>query len=138
MSKASEPSALAKTIKIIAIPKGEPLPWVREAWIGCVFPCLPECGDVPIPVAGVVSGESDGYVSGFSVPQDAAIAVLEKRCSTAAIWWREYGYPQQDQYFRFRREECEVVEFLTREEAWALPGPVDVWDEQDRTWMPRG
>jgi len=132
----AEKSQLAKIIKIIAIPQGEAEQWVRRCWVGCVFPCLPESGRQLMPVQGAVSGERVGSTAGFNVLQETALQVLALRFPTAAAWWREHGFPQNEQYFRFRAEECEVLEHLSRDEALEFVGRLQAWDDLDHMWMP--
>jgi hypothetical protein len=127
-------SSLAKTIKIVAIPDGEAPEEVRRGWLGCILPCEPECGHVPMYIEGVLSGPKLEKVAGFSVPQEKALAILEQQTPAAAAWFREHGFPRDNKCFRFRREETEVTETYTAEEELAL-GPIHVYDDMETGTM---
>lgn len=109
-----EKNNLMGKIRITKTPAGEAPPEIRKAWIGLTLPCAPYLG---CPVhgleQGVLTGKPAGCLicgrNGFSVPQDQAIAILEKERPEAAAWWKEKGFPQTDGYFGFSAEEAEIV-----------------------------
>ncbi|MEX2008388.1 MAG: hypothetical protein WD850_02795 [Candidatus Spechtbacterales bacterium] len=73
-------------IEIDATPKGEAPVWVRDAWIGCVFPA--RRGGTHM-VYGVLSG-AIAVEEGYAVATHTALEQLERRgCTGAAAWWRE-------------------------------------------------
>ncbi len=104
---------LAKRIRIVAdIVHGDPPEWVRRAWKGCVLPCEPECGHIPVVSTGIVDSKPwpGTPIAGFSVPQTEALEILGAHNPAAAYWFRSLGYPKEGQAFRFKMEECEIVD----------------------------
>ncbi|MES3031380.1 MAG: hypothetical protein V4697_03125 [Patescibacteria group bacterium] len=107
-------------IRITKVPDGEAPLEVREAWVGLTLPCGPYLGFSGVgEERGVLTGESVGCPTcgryGFSVPQDEAIAILEKAKPEAALWWKKHGFPQVDQYFGFAEREAEIVSGISRQ-----------------------
>jgi hypothetical protein len=123
-------SSIAKVIKIVSLPHGDAPDWVRQAWVGCILPCEPECGHVPVYVQSVLpkppekGGHRPGVeffnklkepnqkVAGFSVDTKLALDVLRKKSPTAAKWFYDRGYPMDGKAFRFRADEAKVIEFV--------------------------
>ncbi len=85
-----------------------------EAWVGLVLPCDPYVG---IPDSGIETGVLSSTPvgcpacgrSGFSVPQDQAIMILEQERPEAAAWWKSKSFPQVGNYFGFAEDEAEIV-----------------------------
>ena len=127
-------SSIAKMIEVVALPHGEAPEDVRRGWIGCIMPCEPECGHVPVYVEGALSGPSLEKIAGFSVPQEAALAVLEQNAPQAAEWFRQHGFPHTDKCFRFKNEEVKVVGTYTLEEEMKL-GKLHVYDDMETGTM---
>lgn len=123
-----------KLIQVIKRPHGEAPLEVRSGWIGCIMPCEPECGHVPAYVAGVLSGPSLEKIDGFSVPQDEALAALEKNDPEAARWFRQKGFPRPNECFRFKYKEVRVVACYTDEEERKL-GPRHVATDMETGTM---
>lgn len=127
----------AKTIMIKCTPSGEAPEEVRRYWVGLLLTCIPgEPG--PQPVIGALTGEVLGTTEGFNVLQEHALEVLGEHHPKAAAWWHRWGFPDKTlPCFRFRAEECEVIDYYTDEELAAMPrGRIQVWDDLDRMWMP--
>jgi hypothetical protein len=105
-------------IRIVKTPAGEAPLEIRKAWVGLVLPCDPFFGypDSADPERGVVSGKAElRNRPGFSVEQDAAIAILERHAPEAAEWWRGFGFPRSDCYFCFSESEAEIASGVTRQ-----------------------
>lgn len=129
--------SIPKMIEVVTIPHGEAPEEVRRGWIGCVMPCEPECGHVPVYVEGVLSGPSLLVkVAGFSISQEVALAVLEQKAPQAAEWFRQHGFPHPDKCFRFKDEEVRVVAAYAPEEELKL-GPLHVYDDMETGTMRR-
>lgn len=122
---------IAKRIKIVRIPHGTAPCWVRSDWVGCEFPCEPECGHIHMHVSDVNEPKREGLIpakeylanpekyapkqiAGFSVDQAVALETLSKMPGRerAVEWWRTHGYPARGMAFRFKNEECEMTETL--------------------------
>lgn len=118
---------VASMIRIISIPQGEPPEWVRDAWIGCELPCIPNtCGHVPVPVVGAHTRSFRGSVAGFSVDQRVALEILHRHNPNAAAWFGEHGYPREGELFIFKAECCEVLEQTD------LKSPkIELWDDME-------
>ncbi|MEO8637717.1 MAG: hypothetical protein ABI430_02350 [Candidatus Taylorbacteria bacterium] len=103
-------------IKITRVPCGEPPIDVRQEWVGMVLPCHPFVGYPDSGMdQGVLSGEKATLNRfGFSVPQDEAIAILERAAPGAARWWREHGYPKPGECFGFAENEAEIISDVTQ------------------------
>jgi len=147
---------IARTIEVVSLPHGDAPAWVRGAWIGCRFPTArAECGHVPEYVYSVLPATRKGLISaaeylalpeserakftqkvaGFSVLQDVALQVLEKRRPDAAAWWRRQGFPKTDpdrNCFRFKREEVMVVDVHSHD---AKLGPLYIADDMETGTM---
>ncbi len=115
----SEPTA---RIRITRLPHGEAPLEIRQAWIGLELPCYPVLGHLLEPhrvyerlstighEQGVLSGQDiERPIFGFSVPQDQAIQILEATRPDAAAWWKAHGFPHQDNSFRFKNDEVEII-----------------------------
>lgn len=100
-------------IKIIKTPAGEAPLEIREVWVDMILPCGPILGYSGGPECGVLSEESTQSRYSFSVPQEEAIAILERKSPETATWWREHGFPHDGQYFGFAEEEAEIIEGVT-------------------------
>lgn len=91
------------TVEIRSVPHGEAPLWVREKWVGLKLPTvLQEGSPVSARTFGVLSGPRTWLTqfwavacgrtkreSGFVVPVQPAVHVLEKSSAEAAAWWRE-------------------------------------------------
>jgi hypothetical protein len=122
---------LVKTIEIIALPHGEAPEDVRRGWIGCILPCEPECGHVPIYVGGILSGPSLEKIAGFSVRQDVALQILAQHSPASAAWFHNHGFPREGESFRFKHEEVSIVETLPIEEV----SKIIVYDDMETGTM---
>ncbi len=98
------------------MPSGEAPLNIREAWVGLVLPCDPYLGYSDGGFErGVLSKAATRNRSGFSVPQDQAIAILEKEKPEAAAWWKDQGYPQDGDYFAFSDTEAKIISGVTHQ-----------------------
>lgn len=122
-------SQIAARIRITQRPHGVAPEWVRDAWIGCEFPCLPECGHIAryawdvgskdtsiLSVSEFLQGGLPKTVVGFSVSQDIALAVLAEKDPAAARWFMGFGYPKEGLAFRFKTEEVEVIAYISNDD----------------------
>jgi hypothetical protein len=104
-------------IRIIKVPDGEAPYEIRQAWLGLTLPCDPFLGlpgsGLDLGVLSLMPVEENRL--GFSVPQEEALAILEKENPGAADWWKQQGYPQAEQRFGFAEEEAEIVKWVTRQ-----------------------
>lgn len=140
-------STIASLIKIVSLPHGDAPEAVRRGWIGCVMPCEPECGHIPVYTKSVLPKKRSGLltaaefkalpptqkINGFSVPQDIALLTLSCHAPLAAKWFYQHGFPHADQCFRFKLEETEVVRYCSEDE---LRGrPMVVYDDLERGTM---
>ena len=104
-------------IIITKMPDGEAPFNILEAWVGLTLPCDPYLGysDEGLERGVLKNTESSRNRYGFSVPQDQAIAILEKERPEAATWWKEHNFPKTNQYFCFAEKEAEIVSGVTRQ-----------------------
>lgn len=127
---------IADLVEIIATPHGNAPEWVREKWVGCVFPNIGNtCGHVPILCRdvlprqgrfGIIWHETAGYV----IEQSTALQVLAVHAPDAAGWFESHGYPTSDGAFLFKPEHVRVItERDTR-------GKLLVWDDLEQSWRP--
>jgi hypothetical protein len=143
-------SVISKVIKIVATPDGDPPEWVRKEWVGCIMPCEPECGHIPMYATGLLEKPRKGLLSakdvlsgavkplqkiaGFSVDTKVALDILVKKSRPAAKWFYDHGYPKAGQAFRFKTHECQIIEFVPESELRKL----HIHDDLERgTMMPR-
>lgn len=138
--------SIAKRIRIKKVPHGEAPEWVRRAWVGCEMECEHECGHLPASCVGVLAQQPQkgpltvrGFLSlpqevqieGYSVPTAAALKVLEKKSKKAAKWFYDCGYPRAGRAFRFKTDECEVIEYLPEDAV----GKIVVYDDMETGTM---
>lgn len=86
-------------IKIIGVPAGEAPLNIRKCWQGVVLPCEPI---------------HDDY---FRVPQGPAIDALSSMDASAALWFRQHGYPKTkpgEDYFGFEAAVVEIISGVHR------------------------
>lgn len=103
-------------MRVIRTPAGEVELRLRDAWLGLTLPCHPELG-YPQGEKGVLSGKQFlRNRSGFTVPQNLAIEVLERERPEAAKGWRALGFPQEGQNFHFAEDEAEIVSGVARQQ----------------------
>lgn len=99
-------------IKIIGVPAGEAPLRVRECWQGVILPCEPL---------------HDDY---FRVPQAEAIDALSLMDATAALWFRQNGFPKSEpgeDYFGFEVAVVQPISGVHRKKY--------VWyNDLDRQW----
>jgi hypothetical protein len=121
-------TGMPSLIEITALPHGDAPEWVRQAWVGCVLPCIAdECGHIPKYVESVLPRTHKGplkasdilanpdkfktlKIAGFDVPQDIALQVLAVHSPQAAQWFEQQGFPREDKCFRFKHEEVTVLQ----------------------------
>jgi len=89
------------SVLIVSPPQGEAPDWVREAWVGLRLPTKDGRGARRYLSAGVLTGP-DGVLpmllglvtgrtntaSGYYVPSQEALAILDAARPEAAAWWR--------------------------------------------------
>lgn len=140
---------IARIIEIKSLPEGTPPESVRKAWIGCVMPCYPECGHIPVYAEDVGRSRRKGpltvteflalppakKVEGYSVPQDIALQVLAVHSPITARWFEQNGYPHPDMDFRFRHDEVTVLRTMNLREQMTS-GPIVRYDDME-TGTPR-
>ena len=112
------------TVRIVAIPHGEPPLWVREKWVGLELPLARGLSARGYYGIGVVSGPRTCLgqilaillgraerIMGYPVYADRAIDVLAKSSPEAAAWWRENAAEvvAPGRFLLFRTHECEVL-----------------------------
>ncbi len=141
---------IATIIEIKSLPEGTPPESVRKAWIGCVMPCYPECGHIPVYAEDVGSSPRKGWftvaeflalppakkIEGYSVPQDIALQVLAVHSPIAARWFAQNGYPKPEMAFRFERSEVNVLRTMNLQEQMAS-GPLVRHDDMETGTMRR-
>jgi hypothetical protein len=90
----------AGLVRVVRRPEGEAPEWVRDAWIGLELPLL-DAEPHTAMTMGVLSTPRTrlGWwwaglrgrhqrITGYAVPADVAVRLVEARNPTAAIWWR--------------------------------------------------
>lgn len=106
-------------IIIIKIPAGEAPKEIRKAWIGPTFPCSPILGWIH-GEHGALSKKETPERYGFTVPQAAAIRILEKHNTQAAAYWRSKGFPQRGKYFVFEESEAVIVSGVRKQKIFIV------------------
>jgi hypothetical protein len=112
------------TVRIVAIPQGEPPLWVREQWVGLELPLArgPSAasfygfGAISGPrtclaqIWGILSGRAE-RIMGYPVYADRAVEILAEASPKAAAWWRENAAElvAPGRYLLFHARECEVL-----------------------------
>lgn len=113
-------------VQIVAVPRGEAPPWVREQWVGLE---LPLAANEAMPQAYMTSGVLSGPLSfwqrilwhflgrlkrdsGYPVDAAAALSVLETKSPEAAQWWHENAphLRTSKRRFLFQAEVCRLEE----------------------------
>lgn len=77
-------------VEITATPPGEAPQWVRDAWVGLVFPTVdPRLTNYrDRPPVGVLSGRpTEG--GGYTVPALVALELLRLKSPSACDWWQQ-------------------------------------------------
>lgn len=100
-------------IRITRVPLGDAPEDVRAAWVGLELPCLPNLtrGDEHSALGQALSelGLLPCGRLNFQVPQEEAIAALEKQNPSAATYWKDLQFPYEDQFFSFGQNEAEII-----------------------------
>ena len=99
--------SLMKVVRIISIPDGEALEWVRVKWIGLEFPLL---GEAETSFGILTDNQTDGEY--WVVNSDDALSVLNAHSPEARKWWlNNYFLPEGLPHdFLFNKNSCEVIE----------------------------
>lgn len=97
-------------IRIIKTPLGEAPEEVKREWVGLELPCdqTGSEGDFTFE-AKSLKEVANPRENVFFVPQDKAIAILERKSAKAARWFREAGYPIPLMYFTFGFDEAVII-----------------------------
>lgn len=103
-------------IMIVAVPKNDAPPWVRQAFVRLTLPCGPYLGYPNGPELDIISREKRPRRLVFAVPQSCAIEILRQDDPTAAKWLNDHGYPHPNEYFAFGEDEAVIVSGVTRQE----------------------
>jgi len=111
-----------KTIRITKVQAGAYPEWVRNAWLGCEFPCvvgveeiLSDAGSITPKVFEFADDateqeEPEYKITCFVVRRDIALTALRKKLPAAALWYCERNYLQPNKNFAFQTEDVEMVE----------------------------
>jgi hypothetical protein len=120
-------TGMPSLIEITHLPHGDAPEWVRQEWLGCVLPCIPdECGHIPKYVGSVLPRTETGplkasdilanpdkfktlKIAGFDVPKDTALQVLAVHSPVAAQWFEQHSDPN-GKYLRFKYEEVTILQ----------------------------
>ena len=110
-----EPEATG-LILVSRLPAGQAPIIIRTAWIGLILKCHPVLGYPDNNrETGVITGTRIQPRIGVSVPQDLALAVLDREKPEAARWWRHRGFPCAGKYFGFAESEITIISGVTRQ-----------------------
>lgn len=102
-------------IQIVNVPEGEAPEHIRAAWVGMILPSEPIVGysDQDSRERGALTGAINVHNRyRYAVPQQEALALLERKQPDAVRWWKENGFPKGgDGITHFSFSEQEVQEF---------------------------
>ena len=98
-------------VRIIAMPPGQALEWVREKWVGVEIPLHGSPKGFDGPLSGVMDGRpSSDNAGGYDVLIEDTLNALEEQSPEAATWWRnEWPMYGRVSNFIFKKEVCELL-----------------------------